>query len=274
MKREIIIVGLVWVVICCGLGCENRDDVSGYGGRPVTLKCFFALQDPTTLAATVTETVAIVDGTETIYIRLAMDPAFVDNTYGANAIGWEDSKKGGHEFKDLVGSDHEELMLYDKAGALKAHFKMDYISEKESSDGYRSMGVTGGDGEMFVGDPSAMVAFTTSMDRNFNEHGYSQYTVDSPPTDAKYTKSTEAPNWEYLVIYEAWVASAQFGDAGFGKAVVEYIHASPSKSADNTIEVVEGDCPDSSWDDDNEVVNQDDGQDPSEEDDGPQPPVI
>lgn len=274
MRREIIIASLAWAGVCFGLGCENRGDAPRLQGERATVKCYFALEDPSTLAATVTETPATVNGTETIYIRLAMDPKFVDNTYGANAIGWEDSKKGGHEFKELVGSDHEELMLYDKAGALKAHFKMDYISEVDDAGGYRSLGVTGGDGEMFVGDPSAIVAFTTSMDRNFNEYGYSQYTVDSPETDAQYTANSNTEKWEYLVIYEAWVDAEQFGEAGFGKAVVEYIHASPSKGLDNTIEVDEGDCPDDSWDDDNEVVNQDDGEDPSDEDDGPQPPVV
>ncbi len=45
------------------------------------------------------------------------------------------------------------------------------------------------------------------------------------------------------VVYEIWVDGAAFGDAGYGDAVIENVHASPSKRQDNTVEVVPGDCP-------------------------------
>jgi hypothetical protein len=45
------------------------------------------------------------------------------------------------------------------------------------------------------------------------------------------------------VVYEAWVDLSIFGDAGFGGATIEYVHASPSKSASDTIETEPGECP-------------------------------
>lgn len=270
MQRYLNILLFVGSLIIGGVGCQAFEENPG---RIVTARCYFGMgEDPGTLAATITETVATVAGQETFYVRLAMDPEFVDNTYGANAIGWENSKKGGHEFKELVGSDHAELKIYDGARELKAHFKLDYLSEV--GDGrYRSLGVTDGDGEIFVGSPDIIVAHTTSMDRNFNEHGYSEYTVDSPLTDESYTENLDAAKWDYLVVYEVWVDAALFQDNGYGGAEVEYIHASPSKKSYNTIEVQEDDCPDTSWDE-NEIAEPEENEDQAETSQGPQPPVV
>ena len=271
MRVKFVIFCLIAAVLCWGVGCEG---FGSYGSRPITAKCYFGLEDDaSTLAATITETTATVRGKETIYVRLAMDPAFVDNTYGATAIGWEESKKGTHQFKELVGSDHAELMLYDKVGDLVLHFKLDYLSEADGTGEYRSLGVSDGDGELFEGEASAIVAYTTSMDRNFNEHGYSQYTVDSPATNASYTEKSAAPNWEYLVTYEVWVDTAAFAPHGFGRAEVEYIHASPSKKKNNTIVVEQDDCPDTTWDD-NQTTEPEESNDESEVSKGPQPPVV
>ena len=52
-------------------------------------------------------------GIDAIHIRLTFDPEFVDNSYGENARGWTGKK--GHKFKDLVGSDHAQLLVVDAA---------------------------------------------------------------------------------------------------------------------------------------------------------------
>jgi hypothetical protein len=179
-----------------------------------------------------------------VHIRLIFDPDFVDNTFGDKSIGWEASKKGTHKFKDLVGSDHAEFVLTDASGETVLQFKLDYISEDpEQESGYRSLGVEGGEGKMMVGESSSIVAAITSLDRNLNACGFSEYTEDSPGTDEAFTPNAEAPEWDYRVVYEVWVDLDAFGDAGFGEASIEYVHASPSKLGENTVEVNAGPCP-------------------------------
>jgi hypothetical protein len=83
----------------------------------------------------------------------------------------------------------------------------------------------------------------TSIDRNLNERGYASYTTDSPATDELYTPNPETPEWDYRVVYEAWIDDDVFGAAGFGGALIEFVHASPAKAQSNTITVEPGDCP-------------------------------
>jgi hypothetical protein len=220
-----------------------------------------------------------------IHVRLTMNPAFVDNTYGAGSIGWSeragkppndkprndaakppapsganplapppadprpmppkpDANKAPHTFRDLVGSDHAEFELYDAEGREILRFKSDYLSEVDGTpSGYASLGVRGGDGKMLVGRAEDVVAVSTSLERNLNVCGFSDYLVDSPATDASYKPNALTPEWDYRVVYDVWVRKAAFGSAGFGKATVDFVHASPSKTGGNTVVVVEDDCP-------------------------------
>lgn len=233
------------------------------GDGPAKMTCYYdAATDAGSVAAVVERRLEIVDDARWIHLRLTFDPSFVDNTYGANAIGWDKGEaaqepqmaggkepkpkkgKGGHTFKDLIGSDHAEFQLFDVDGKLVTQFKLDYISEStETSSGYACAGVTGGDGKMIVGDPDWIMGATSSMDRNLNGCGWADYTVDSPATDELYTPNPDAPTWDYRVVYEVWVAEEPFGFGRFGDARIEYVHASPSKKEDNTLIVVPGDCP-------------------------------
>jgi hypothetical protein len=227
-------------------------------------QCFFDKNDPLQLhpAATLEQVLECAEEGDAVHLRLTFHPSFVDNTYGANAIGWGDDAadpapvmmdgmmmkkkkgKGGHTFRDLVGSDHAEIIVKDGNDNVVVHFKLDYLSEDPTaSSGYGSLGVLGGEGEMIVGDPADIVAYMTSMDRNMNERGYASYTVDSPETDALYTPNPATPEWDYRVVYEAWIDADAFGNAGFGGALIEFVHASPSKADSNTLEVEPGDCP-------------------------------
>ena len=277
-----------------GLPLPNGMLCDAVAGVEVPIKerietCFVDKNDESTgVAATLEQVLECVEEADTVHIRLTFHPWFVDNTYGANAIGWDKDGavdpmmmppamdpmmmppamdpmmmppamdpmmmgkppkmpkggKGGHTFKDLVGSDHAEIILTDATGKEVMQFKLDYLSvDADKASGYGALGVLGGEGKVILGDPAHIVRWSTSMDLNLNDRGYASYLVDSPATDADYTPSSEAPEWDYRVVYEAWIDLDAFGAGGFGGATIEYVHASPAKADGNTIEVKKGKCP-------------------------------
>jgi hypothetical protein len=249
--------------VTCG---PNPPPAGSFGPTPgaqAHIACLYDSQD--SMRATIEWIVESNKEDELVHVRLTMNPDFVDNTYGANAIGWDKTdaapapmgmpKMGmaktpkpmghsGHTFKDLVGSDHAEFKLSDADGNLVLHFKADYVSaDTDAASGYATLGVTGGEGKMLVGDASDIVAVSTSIDRDLNACGYTTYTTDSPASDLDYTPNQDAENWDYRVVYDVWAKQSAFGDAGFGDAVVDFVHASPSKLADNTVDVIPRECP-------------------------------
>ncbi|MDQ1301130.1 MAG: hypothetical protein QG637_1051, partial [Chloroflexota bacterium] len=198
--------------------------------------------------------------TNAIYMTLAIDKDFVDNTYGANAIGWS----GGHSFGNLTGSDHAQFLGYDANGNLVLDIKQDYITSASGTpSGYDSLGVTGGEGDVNTGNVAHILQWATSEDYNLNSTGYctggncaaggTDLEVDSPATDQFYSANATYPDWIYDVIYEIKIDEAAFGGAGFGSLEVPYIHASPSKLGTNTIYAEPGVCPgeigDTVWND-------------------------
>ncbi len=244
---------------CVPVGIGNAVPSAG----PAEVTCFYDSEAQDTLSATIERRLEIVNDTRWIHLRLTFNPNFVDNSYGETAIGWGDVEeaapapmpadgmakpkpkkgKGGHTFKDLVGSDHAEFQLFDTASTLITQFKLDYISESsEVASGYACGGVTEGEGKMIVGEPSWILGATSSLDRNLNGCGLSQYLVDSPATDDAYTPNPDAPEWDFRVVYEVWVAEEPFGVDGFGDARIEFVHASPSKQDGDTQIVVPGPC--------------------------------
>ncbi len=242
-----------------GIGPETADECGS--GTPADssvvtvidqdLECFYG-GETTIPAAFIEQVVEVVDDKEWVHLRLTLSPYFVDNSYGENAIGWEkeenpDAKKkpkSGHTFNDLVGSDHAEILMYDKAGNVAVHFKLDYISEDPNSpSGYGTLGVLGGEGKMIVGDASWIMGAATSLDRNLNACELSEYLENSPATDKNYSLPEGAEAWDYRMVYEVWVDAEAFGSSGFDKAIIENVHASPSKADSNTITVTPGDCP-------------------------------
>ena len=232
--------------------CDQRDQ-RARPARPVVRSAFTDRSPPprpprpSTPAATIEYLHETAGGQEYYRFRIIFDPAFVDNTYGVNAIGWVTK---GHTFKDLVGSDHAELSLFDGTPALVSMFDIDYITANASSAClYGALGVSGGEGKMLVGDAKYVLASTTSLDRNLNGCGYCKSsacggdcTVDSPVTDANYTPNPAAPNWDYRVVYEVWVDAAAFAGKGFGGASITFVHASPSKASSNTVTVTPKPC--------------------------------
>lgn len=178
-------------------------------------------------------------GVDAVHISIVFDPSFADNTYGANAIGWNK-----HSFGDLVGSDHAEVSVLDSQGSLVLQFNLDYITADSTAPcGYSCLGVDGGDGKMLLGPREAILGYTSSLDRNLNERGYCQYTTDSPATDANCTPNPAAPNWDFRVVYEVWIALSFFNPNPFGSAYMSFVHASPSKLSTNTVETQPEECP-------------------------------
>ncbi len=212
-------------------------------GPGVVRECFFNGTEPT-VQATVERVLESVDDTDLVHVRLTFNPHFVDNSYGTTAIGWADSKNGTHTYKDLIGSDHAELLFTNKQDVVALHVKLDYISEDPSRpSGYGTLGVLGGEGKVLVGNPAHVREVATSLDRNLNGCGFGSYLESSPATDQAYTPNPSALNWDYRVVYELWIAAEAFGSAGFGGVNVEYVHASPSKIGNNTLIVDPGPCP-------------------------------
>ena len=171
-------------------------------------------------------------------IRTTFSKNFVDNTYGTNAISWP----SGHTFSNLVGSDHVQMALYDGNNVKKMEFKVDYITASSTvASGYKCLGVLGGEGGMLLGNASDVVSATTSIDKNLNTFGY-VLTTNSPATDNNYTPNATYPNWIYDVWYEVTINLSSFGSAGFGRPVITFVHASPSKTGSNSEIVVDTTC--------------------------------
>lgn len=196
--------------------------------------CYESPTNPDVVHAAIQWTYWTLNNDNTITIRTTFSKTFVDNTYGTNAIGWP----SGHTFSNLTGSDRLALALYDNNDVKRMEFYMDYITASTGApSGYKCLGVTGGEGSMVLGNVSDVINVTSSINENFNVHGY-VLPVNSPATDANYTPNPAYPNWIYDVWYEVTVKASAFGYAGFGKPDITYIHASPSKTGHNSEEVV------------------------------------
>jgi hypothetical protein len=228
----------------------------------VTQTCFYTAADPMTPAATMEWIVESAPVGDLVHVRLTLNPDFVDNTYGENAIGWPAKGMGkagpggkmpmvapakvmmpAHSFMDLVGSDHAEFKLTDARGLLVLSFDADYISpDARAPSGYATLGVAGGEGKVLHGNASDIAAVSTSLDRDLNACGLKGYLDSSPATDMNYTPNPAAPKWDYRVVYDVWAKRSAFGAAGFGAATVDFVHASPSKAGQNTLTVEPGPC--------------------------------
>lgn len=176
--------------------------------------------------------------TNDLYVAVTQPLTLVDNTYGANSIGWG---KGiapsgkNHNFSDLVGSDSARFIIKNGAGDTVLDFIMDYISQsKAATSGYTSLGAAGGDGHMNVGSTDSLLAWATSLDYNFNTLGHT-LTKDSPATDQNYSENPNFPGWVFEVTYEFQVDGKVFDHDGFGSLAIPLIHDSPNKIGGNKV---------------------------------------
>ncbi|HAX77735.1 MAG TPA: hypothetical protein DCY88_18330, partial [Cyanobacteria bacterium UBA11372] len=154
-----------------------------------------------------------------------------DNTYGTGAAAdWPN----GHTFDNLVGSDKAGFELKDGNGQVVMKFYMDYITASSTQDpldnygsysGYRSLGVTGGDGSISIGSAANLYDFDSTLELNLNRPGYTTTIVNSPVGD---------PNWDVVDGYSFTVKAGAFGTAGFGSVSIFDQHNSPSKLGVNS----------------------------------------
>lgn len=242
---------------CAGTCEQQGGDPTTTVIRPPATLCFQGPEDPTPNdpAAVIEQVVERAGGKSYVHIRVTLDPGFTDTTYGeGSCCGWPTRR--GHTFSDLIKSDHTELRLTNTTGDTVMNFKIDLASaDPAKACKYGTLGVLGGDGAVVTGEASAILAVSTSLDRNLNGCGYCKSaacassgdcTIDSPTTDAMYTPNPLTPNWDYRVVYETWVDLNAFGSAGFGQAYITYTHSSPGKKVD-TINVEPSPCP-PEWD--------------------------
>ncbi|MFH1733061.1 MAG: SdrD B-like domain-containing protein [Planctomycetota bacterium] len=177
--------------------------------------------------------------TNDLSLAIIQPLSLVDNTYGANSIGWGTAAPSGknHNFKDLVGSDKIELKFTDGLGATVLHIVGDYINEVTADVEYRTGGVTGTDGDVIVGSASDVLAWGTSLDYNFNtlNHDHAPFFTDSPLSVPDYTDPPAAPGWIFEVIYEMKIDGDVFGAAGLGDKEIVVIHDSPNKIGKNKV---------------------------------------
>ncbi|GAF94933.1 unnamed protein product, partial [marine sediment metagenome] len=126
--------------------------------------------------------------TGNVSVLLSQPVTLIDNSYGANSIGWG---KGiapsgkNHKFKDLKGSDKAQFRFTDGLGNVALEVVLDYITETSKNSGvYASLGVTGGDGKVLTGLGANVLEWGTSMAHNmgtFSSTPSLDLTVDSPP---------------------------------------------------------------------------------------------
>lgn len=248
-------------LITTGISPFSCNDNSAFNGTTVKtvggdkLTCFFSASVSDTLPlAFIEQDEEIIGSKDLIHVRLTLNPAFVDNTYGSTAIGWGSTTttKGmgmamgmpmghGHSFWDLIDSDHAEFDFRNSSGTIVLSFDLDYCSsDANSPSGFACLGVSGGDGGMLVGSSSSVVYYNSSLGRDLTSCGYSSYTTNSPATDAAYDPNPAAPNWDYRVVYDVWVLKSAL-PSGWSVSV-PYVHASPSKLSD-TYTVKAAPCP-------------------------------
>lgn len=173
-----------------------------------------------------------------LLVNFTQPRTLVDNTYGANAIGWG---KGvapsgkNHKFKDLKGSDKAQFTITDGAENIVFDFTLDYISgSHHAPSGYASLGATDGDGKVHMGSADSLLAWSTSLDYNFNALGH-VLTKDSPATDGDYTENPNFPDWVFEVTYEFQLDGRVFADNGFGGLTIPVVHDSPNKIGTNKV---------------------------------------
>lgn len=176
-------------------------------------------------------------GTGDLSLILIQPLSLIDNTYGANAIGWNgDAPSGkGHRFEDLVGSDKAQFTFTDGLGNVVLDIVVDYINEVQAGVEYRSGGVLGKDGGVATGSAFDVLEWGTSLDYNLNTLGHNTFLVDSPLSVPDYTDPASAPGWVFEVVYELKIDGDAFGGNGFGAVAIPIVHDSPNKIGKNKV---------------------------------------
>lgn len=160
--------------------------------------------------------------TNDVFLAFIQPLTLIDNTYGANSIGWGASAPSGkhHNFDDITESDKAQFQFTDGLDTVVLDVVLDYFSAGSAGD---------------------VLAFGTSLDYNFNVLGYNTFTTDSPLTDSSYSDPLSAPGWIFDVIYEMQISGSVFGTNGFGGVTIPIVHDSPNKIGKNKVYPLIGD---------------------------------
>jgi hypothetical protein len=169
-----------------------------------------------------------------LYGALILPTAFVDNSYGANSVGWGNNAPSGknHNLNDLLESDSAMLTIGNES------FYFDY----------GTYGTKNGTGSITAGKGknAATVSgeYITSLGYNYDEYGGISGLFDgeksSPLTvndndytlkpDSRSPTGTDFSDWAFALIYEFKLEGVA-ADAGlnFENVLIAEVHASPSK---------------------------------------------
>jgi uncharacterized repeat protein (TIGR01451 family) len=184
-----------------------------------------------------------------VYARLDQSTNLNDNSYGTNVVQWP----GTHTFSNLVGSDKAQFIYKDASGNVALDIYLDYITAKSGTpSGYASLGVSGGEGRVNVGQAAWVVDWNTSLAQDLNDLGFctggncsgggTNLLVNSPPTVShdSYTLPAGSPykGWNFTNSYYAKVSKTAFGANTFGGVSIGLIHNSPAKTGSNAISPV------------------------------------
>jgi len=172
----------------------------------------------------------------------------VDNSYGANSIGWGGAAPSGksHSFTDLLNSDKLGL-VFSESGTEVLNVVVDYLSADSGS----SSGFTAGPVSATTGSAASVEAVGTSLASNLADSAMQvaagskgiNLTTDSPPNasagqPADYSDIDPAfANWIFNVNYEVEIDKAVFEPGGFTSANVALgvVHDSPNKLGKNKV---------------------------------------
>ena len=168
-----------------------------------------------------------------VFLAFIQPLTLVDNSYGANSIGWGSNK---HRFQDLLNSDSAQIKFTDMTGdtALDIDYVHGFGSKKDKPP-FRSGGVTDGEGDVNEGSESDVIKVATSLEYNYEIFGLSNPELfgkdsDSPEAGANYNVTDAAlADWLFEVVYEVQVSGDVFGDKGFDEAMLVVVHDTPHK---------------------------------------------
>ena len=152
-----------------------------------------------------------------------------DNTYGHGSSS--DWGYMGHSFQNFVnGTDGAQFQILDKSGNVVLDFVADYISpSSKTRSGYGSLGVKGGGGMVFKGNPAHVLRCDSSLSRNLNRQTkYNKCTSDSP----------NASDWDNEQSYTVEIDKASCANGGFGGVKLPKIENDHSKQQGDEKHVV------------------------------------
>ena len=177
---------------------------------------------------------------EDVYFNFIQPTSLVDNSYGANSVGWGSNAPSGknHNFKDLLGSDSAELVFYDSSSNKVLNTQIDYIEGNGSGPYYARV-----ENESVTG---AVINVASSLQWNWQQFGSTNPELfgnnsSSPLTGSNTTYDVTDPalsDWIFDVIYEFQISGSLFSDQDrfeLSQLSFEVVHDSPNKIGRNKV---------------------------------------